>query len=267
MRTFAACRPAWWPRRWRGAARWRCCRPGAARASVSRCRRCSGPGVALVVSPLIALMSDQVEALKQAGVAAARMELRSGCGGARGDLAADRRGRARSALRRPRRADERRGAEPPQGPRAVAHRHRRGALRQPVGPRLSARLPVARPSGRALPRRPAPGVDRHGRRPHPGGHPRPAASGRTPASSWPVSRGRSWRCSPSTNSAAPSTSSIWSRLGPAARASSTPGRARARRRWRRPWRPRASRPGPTTPDWSAGPAPTGWPGSWPRTRR
>src|SRR5580693_10518894 len=32
------------------------------------------PGLGLVVSPLIALMSDQVEALKQAGVAAARLD-------------------------------------------------------------------------------------------------------------------------------------------------------------------------------------------------
>src|SRR5580692_938274 len=32
------------------------------------------PGVGLVVSPLIALMSDQVEALRQLGVAAARMD-------------------------------------------------------------------------------------------------------------------------------------------------------------------------------------------------
>src|ERR1700704_71097 len=32
------------------------------------------PGLGLVVSPLIALMSDQVEALKQSGVAAARLD-------------------------------------------------------------------------------------------------------------------------------------------------------------------------------------------------
>ena len=32
------------------------------------------PGVGLVVSPLIALMSDQVAALRQAGVAAARLD-------------------------------------------------------------------------------------------------------------------------------------------------------------------------------------------------
>ena len=35
------------------------------------------PGLGLVVSPLIALMTDQVEALKQQGVAAARLD--SGC--------------------------------------------------------------------------------------------------------------------------------------------------------------------------------------------
>ena len=60
-------------------------------------------------------------------------------------------------------------------------RDRRGALRQPVGPRLPAGVPGADGAARALSRRAAHRADRHGRRTHPRRHRRaPAAGGGAP---------------------------------------------------------------------------------------
>ena len=53
----------------RGATSLRCCRRAAASRSASSSRRCS-PGLTLVVSPLIALMKDQVDALSASGIPA-----------------------------------------------------------------------------------------------------------------------------------------------------------------------------------------------------
>ena len=117
---------------------------------------------------------------------------------------------------------------------AGADRHRRGPLRQPVGPRLPARIPHAGPAGRAVPRRAAPGAHRHRRRPHPRGHPRRAAAGATRASSSTASPGPSWRCRPSASTGRRTRAwSSWSRRGRAARASSMPARATAPRSWPR----------------------------------
>ena len=54
-----------------GAIRSSCCRPAAASRSAFRPRRWSWPGLAVVVSPLISLMKDQVDALADNGVPAA----------------------------------------------------------------------------------------------------------------------------------------------------------------------------------------------------
>ena len=48
----------------------RCCRPAAASRSVSSCPRLLRDGLTVVVSPLISLMKDQVDALQASGVAA-----------------------------------------------------------------------------------------------------------------------------------------------------------------------------------------------------
>ena len=159
------------------------------------------PGLGLVVSPLIALMADQVAALQQSGVAAERLDSNIDPE-TRGDIW--RRiddGRAGPALPLARRADAALDAGAAVAPAAGADRHRRGPLRQPVGPRLPARVPHAGPAGRGLPGRAAPGGHRHRRRPHPRGHPRRAAARGRRASSSTASRGPSWPCRPSASAA------------------------------------------------------------------
>ena len=56
--------------RWRARTCSRCCRRAAASRSASSCRRWRGTGLTVVVSPLIALMKDQVDALQASGVPA-----------------------------------------------------------------------------------------------------------------------------------------------------------------------------------------------------
>ena len=63
-------------------------------------------------------------------------------------------------------------------PVAQPVRHRRGALRQPVGPRLPRGISRPERAARALCRRAAHRADRHRRRPHPRRHRAAAAAGR-----------------------------------------------------------------------------------------
>jgi len=113
------------------------------------------PGVAIIVSPLIALMRDQVEALRQAGVPAAMLNSSLTVDEARAvrdDLRAD---RLKLLYVAPERlADARLSADAAGSPYQPLC-HRRGALRQSVGPRLPARIPRAFPHRRRLPRRAA----------------------------------------------------------------------------------------------------------------
>ena len=112
------------------------------------------PGLGLVISPLIALMADQVAALQQSGVAAEKLDSST-----EPSLRADiwRRideGVAGPALPLARRPDAAVDAGAAVAPAARAGRDRRGALRQPVGPRLPPRVPHAGPAGGGLPQVP-----------------------------------------------------------------------------------------------------------------
>ena len=130
-----------------------------------------------------------------------RLQLLARTAPRRAGAGAPARRRARSAVRRPRDAhDAGRSWRRLQGmgrrPRPL--RHRRGALRQPVGPRFPARVRAARRAARAVPRRAHPGLHRH-RRPR-----RPAT---TCACAWASPRRR---CS-SPASTGPTSATPWSR--------------------------------------------------------
>ena len=107
------------------------------------------PGVAIVVSPLIALMADQVRSLRAYGVP--RGDAQQHVRRRRGDGRGPARRRARPAVRRPRARQPAGVPRTGRPDRGRPGRDRRGALRQPVGPRLPARIP---PAPRLL-RRPA----------------------------------------------------------------------------------------------------------------
>ena len=138
------------------------------------------PGLGLVVSPLIALMADQVAALQQSGVAAEKLDLSTSLGGTQRRLAAHRRRHAGPALPVARGLDAAGDAGAAVATAAGAGGHRRGALRQPMGPSLPPRVPHAGSGSGGLPEGSAAGGHGHGRRPHPRGHSRRAAPARCP---------------------------------------------------------------------------------------
>ncbi len=137
-------------------------------------------GVGIVVSPLIALMRDQVEALRQAGVNAATLNSSISAEEVRPHLPRPEGRPARPALRRARAPRAARLQVDDAGRADLAHRHRRGALRQPVGARFPPRISRARLHRHRLSRRAAPGADRHRRPHHPRRHRRSPRADRCP---------------------------------------------------------------------------------------
>ena len=108
-------------------------------------------GTGIVVSPLIALMQDQVDALTRPASRPPSSTRRSTCA-SRTAIEAPLAAAASTPLRRARApgAGAHAGTAGAQRHRAV--RHRRGALRLAVGPRLPARIPPAQDARRALSR-------------------------------------------------------------------------------------------------------------------
>ena len=104
-------------------------------AVLSRSRRWCGPGIGIVVSPLIALMKDQVDALRQAGVRAAYLNSTLAAGARRATSSARcARARSISSMSRPSGWCTPRCLDLLARCRARALRHRRGALRLAMGP-------------------------------------------------------------------------------------------------------------------------------------
>ena len=101
------------------------------------------PGTGIVVSPLIALMQDQVDALARPRRQGRVSEFDAGSRDAGPDRAAVRGRRARPALRCARATRAGAHAQSLRAQRHRALRHRRSALRLAMGPRFPARVPPA----------------------------------------------------------------------------------------------------------------------------
>jgi superfamily II DNA helicase RecQ len=91
------------------------------------------PGTAIVVSPLISLMKDQVDELNRRGIAACALHSMLAQEAKREALDAARRGALAPAVRRSGTIRVRRVPSSPFGNRGLTVRHRRGALRVAVG--------------------------------------------------------------------------------------------------------------------------------------
>ena len=127
------------------------------------------PGLALVLSPLISLMKDQVAALSQAGIPAAYLNSSLDAEEYREVCRRVRRGGVQAPVHRAG-ASPGRGLPPPAGGAARLPGGRgRGPLCLPVGPGLPAQL-LGNCGAAALPARPAPGGGLYRHR-HGGGAP------------------------------------------------------------------------------------------------
>ena len=141
------------------------------------------PGLAIVVSPLISLMKDQVDTLVGNGVAAACFNSSMPSDQKSAVMAGVREGRYRLLYVSPERLVGDGGEGfisrlASAGAPVQLRRHRRGALHQPVGPRLPPRVPAARTPARAAARRQPARLHRHRHRPRAAGHRQPARAAR-----------------------------------------------------------------------------------------
>ena len=135
------------------------------------------PGTAVVISPLIALMDDQVAALRQLGVSAGALHSDLDPAEARSVDARSDRAAARPAVRLAGAAARQRHAGAAVAPAARAVRDRRGALRVAMGARVPAGVSRAGLPGRSVPRRAAHRADRDRRSAHARRHPARAEDG------------------------------------------------------------------------------------------
>ena len=138
------------------------------------------PGLGLVVSPLIALMADQVAALQQLGVAAERLDSSTSLASRDDIWRRIKRRHSGLTVCLARRPDAAHDAATPHRPAARSGGDRRSPLRQPVGPRLSPRIPHARPPCRHLSACAAARRHRHRGCPHARRYPRRATPCRRP---------------------------------------------------------------------------------------
>ena len=135
-------------------------------------------GLTVVVSPLVALMQDQVAALRLAGVAAGAINsARSACR-QRGHLATGGGERASPALHGTGASDDAAHAGGPRQAAGAPPGGRRGALHLPVGALLSPRVPRPLTLERCFSEDPHRGADRDRRCGHPPGRDGAALPGR-----------------------------------------------------------------------------------------